>query len=363
MKNPKILIVDDEFTHLETIIDIVEDAGCNYDIFSAINGKTALEIAKKEIPDIIITDWEMPEMNGIELIKHLKNTPQTADIPVIMCTGIMTTSEHLESALHVGAVDYIRKPIDKIELLARTRANLHLAEKYNEVKNLNEMKDKIFSIISHDLRGPVGTIKVFTDLILEGEKYSNEEFRQFIKRIGKQSASVFNVLENLLSWARSQQNAISYNPQKQLLNKAITANIQLLDEMSAKKNIKIINQTTKNHWATFNFNLISTVVRNLLTNAIKFTPANGKITITSEKNDKYHKVSITDTGVGISPERIDKIFDNKSFKTTTGTQSEKGSGLGLKLCKEFVDKHKGEIGVDSIKGKGSTFYFTLPVNI
>lgn len=361
MQNPKILIVDDEIVHLDAIIDIIEEEEWNYEVFSALNGKTALDIAKKEMPDLIITDWEMPEMSGIELIKQLKNDTHTADIPVIMCTGIMTTSKNLETALNIGAVDYVRKPVDKIELIARIKANLHLAEKYREVKKLNQMKDKIFSVISHDLRGPVGTIKSFADLLVESDfKEDKKEFVDCIKIIGKQSSSIFNTLENLLSWALSQRNNVSFNPQKQPINKSIEDNIQLLDEMAAKKQIEITNLVNENHSANFDLNLISTVVRNLLTNAIKFTPIHGKITIDAKEEEAYHSVSITDTGVGISVEQIDRIFDKTSYETTIGTELEKGSGIGIKLCQEFIEMHKGNIGVKSELGKGSEFYFSIP---
>jgi two-component system sensor histidine kinase/response regulator len=361
MQIPKILILDDEVSHLEAIIDIIEDAGCNYEILSALSGKTALEITQKEMPNLIITDWEMPTMNGIEFIEQLKKNQTSIDIPVIMCTGIMTTSENLETALRVGAVDYIRKPVDKIELIARIKANLHLAEKYNEVKKLNEMKDKIFSVISHDLRGPVGMIKSFADLIIKGEFENNQgELIDIIKIISKQSSSIFNTLENLLSWARSHRNAIVFNPQKQALNNSIINSIQLLDEVASKKKIKIINQVYENHDASFDLNLISTLVRNLITNAIKFTHKNGQITIDAQENESHHIVSITDTGIGISPERMELIFDKASYETSFGTQSEKGSGLGIKLCQEFIEMHQGKIWVESELGKGSTFYFSIP---
>ncbi|MBI9068994.1 MAG: response regulator [Salinivirgaceae bacterium] len=128
MQNPKILIVDDEMVHLDAIIDVLENEVCNYGVFSAFNGKTALEIAKKEMPNLIISDWEMPEMNGIELIKHLKSETKTANIPIIMSTGVMLTSEHLKIALEAGAIDFIRKPIDEVELLARVNSAILLFE-------------------------------------------------------------------------------------------------------------------------------------------------------------------------------------------------------------------------------------------
>ena len=128
MQNPKILIVDDEIVHLDAIIDMLENEDCNYEVFSAFNGKTAFEIAKKEMPNLIISDWEMPEMNGIELIKHLKSETKTANIPIIMSTGVMFTSEHLKIAMEAGAIDFIRKPIDEVELLARVNSAILLFE-------------------------------------------------------------------------------------------------------------------------------------------------------------------------------------------------------------------------------------------
>ncbi len=377
MENPRILIVDDEMMHLDAIMDIVEDAGCNCEIFTALNGKTALEIAQKEMPDLIISDWEMPEMNGIELIKHLKNKTKTIDIPIIMCTGIMTTSENLETALNVGAVDYVRKPVDKIELTARIKANLHLAEKYSEVKKLNktltdkyseieklnEAKDRMFSVISHDLRGPVGTTKAFMDLILENiNDYSVEELEELIAMLSKQSSSVFAILENLLLWANCQRKIINFEPVRQLVVNVINNNISLLNASASQKGVIIQNNIPEDLTLNFDYDLISTVLRNLITNAIKFTKQGGTVSVNIKKGEKFHTIIVSDNGIGISSERVGKIFDKTSYETTKGTDSEKGSGLGLKLCLEFIEIHKGKIWVESEVGKGSNFCFTLSVN-
>ncbi len=377
MQTPKILIVDDEMVHLDAIIDVIEDVDWNYEVFSAFNGKTALEIARKELPDLIISDWEMPVMDGIELIEHLKNDSKTADIPVIMCTGIMTTSENLETALNVGAVDYVRKPVDKIELIARIKANLHLAEKhsevkelnkaltvkYNEIKKLNEAKDRIFSVISHDLRGPVGTLKLFVDLILSNlRNYSMEELEEFIEMISKQSGSVYSVLDNLLLWSNSQRNNVNYQPMKQKIINAVVDNVSLLNPGANKKGITIQNNIPEDLTATFDNDLISTVIRNLINNAIKFTKQGGMVSINVEKSEHFYTIIVSDTGVGISPDRIGKIFDKTLYETTFGTDTEKGSGLGLKLCLEFIEIHKGKIWVESELNIGSKFCFTLPVD-
>lgn len=363
MQNPKILIVDDETIHQIAIMDIIEENEDDYEILSAFEGRTALEIAKNELPDLIISDWEMPVMDGIEFIKKLKKDRKTADIPVIMCSGIMTSSGNLETALSAGAVDYIRKPIDKIELIARIKANLHLADKYNEVKKLNESKDKIFSVISHDLRGPVGNIQLLSDLVIQNKsQYSQEEILNYVAKIGETSGSTFSILENLLMWARSQRKSIDFAPSEQAINYAIKDNIILLTDTAAKKEITIQNNIADYLTAFYDINLISSVVRNLIANAIKFTPKGGKITINARTEDKFQLVSITDTGVGISAERIAKIFDKTSYETTYGTNNEKGSGVGLKLCIDFVEKNGGKIWVESVEGSGSKFCFTLPAN-
>ncbi len=359
-----ILIVDDQPENLQVITDIFAKSKLNYRITQAPNGKIALKIIKRVLPDIIITDWEMPEMDGIEFVKQLKQNTNTADIPVIMCTGVMTSSENLNTALNAGAVDYIRKPIDGIELIARTKANLLLANSYSRIKKLNESKDRILSVIAHDLKGPVANIKSFLDLILSNQyDLDLETVINYLNLLEKQSTATYNILENLLAWANSQRNNIIFNPKKQKIHLAIETNIVLLENIAAKKNITINNKCSNDLIAVFDLNLISTVVRNLIANAIKFTPENGTITINVEQNKSQTLVSVSDTGIGISNDRAAKLFVDTAFETTFGTNSEKGSGLGLKLCKYFVEQHNGQIWVESEVEKGSSFIFSIPAKL
>ena len=361
MKNYKILVVDDEPNNIETVINCFEDN--DYEMLIATNGEAGYQVAKTTMPDLIIMDWEMPIMNGIESIKKIKEDPSIKDIPIIMATGKMLSSSDLQIALEAGAVDYLRKPIDKVELIARTRASLHLSENYKIIKKLNEVKDNVFAVISHDLRGPIGTVKAFTELILDkSSNYNYEEIMEFTQLIGKQSSSVINILENLLAWANCERNNVIFSPNKQNLLLALQDNIELLEEAAKQKNIVIINEISHDIIVNYDLNLISTVIRNLISNAIKFTPESGMITIKAKKNNNSIEVSVVDTGVGISPERINTIFSKTSYEVTFGTNAEKGSGLGLKLCKDFVEKHSGKIWVESELNKGSSFIFTLPIN-
>lgn len=362
MRHSKILIVDDDIDNLNVIIRHVEEDQEPYELLQALSGEAAFEIAMNEIPDLIIADWEMPVMNGIELIKKLKEDDRTSNIPVIMCTGAMLTSEDLRMALQAGAVDYIRKPIDKIELLARIQATLRLSASYKEIQELNNSKDKIFSIIAHDLRGPIGNFKNLIQVVLEELADSDgNNIREIIELIDKQSTSAYYILDNLLSWALSQQNQLTFEPLKQALFPVVKVNIDLLANDAVQKNIKILNNVDESIEAFFDETLISVVIRNIIANAIKFTNKNGIISINCKLNNACIEVSVSDNGIGISPERIDSLFNETSFEPTFGTNHEKGSGLGLKLCKTFVEKNNGKIWLESKLEKGTTFYFTIPI--
>ncbi len=362
INKPKILVVDDESTHQLAIMDVIEAYEKDYDILSAFNGKEAFEITLKEHPDLIITDWEMPVMDGIAFIQELKKDKRLLDIPVIMCTGIMTNSKNLKEALEVGANDYIRKPIDGLELIARVNANLHLAEKHNEIKKLNEIKDKLFSVIAHDLRGPISAFKGLTDLMLKNvDKYPKEKLKEISSMLNKQCISVSVVLDNLLAWSMSQRNETKFHPLKQRLADVVDRDLALFEVLAHQKELVLQNNIPHDMTATFDLDLFSAVIRNLVNNAIKFSFEGGVITIEAEPGEHFHKITVADTGLGIKPEILDQLFDRNKHVTTFGTNSEKGTGLGLKLCQDFIEMHNGEIGVESELGKGSRFIFTIPV--
>ncbi|MDP3444185.1 MAG: ATP-binding protein, partial [Ignavibacteria bacterium] len=173
--------------------------------------------------------------------------------------------------------------------------------------------------------------------------------------------AAYSILDNLLVWANSQRNNIDFAPKKQPFNDAINNNIILLENNANKKNIIISNELSEDLIANYDLPLISTVIRNLLANAIKFTPENGKIILKVEQDENQTLFSIKDTGIGIHPNRIEKLFDETIFETMPGTSDERGSGLGLKICKYFIEQHKGKIWVETEVGKGSEFKFSLPL--
>lgn len=390
METSKILIVDDNPDNVDRIIDLLNETEKKFMFYQALNGKVACMIAEKKLPDLIISDWDMPVMDGIELIKCLKSVESTKDIPVIMYTGVMTENEHLKTALDSGAVDYIRKPVEKLELTARVHSMLKLSdsikkikeqncallqqkkeittnkeeieEKNNKLQELNATKDKFFSIIAHDLKNPFHGILELSDLVLNTEtKVSLEELTQCLELINATAKSTYKLLENLLEWSLAQTGRIEFNPDSINLS-GLAIDVITLTENSAKaKNITIENQILNGLTVFADPYMLYTILRNLIANAIKFTNKDGKIYIWALQKDDEVEVTVSDNGIGISEKMKDKLFKVSEKVTTAGTENENGTGLGLILCKEFVEKHKGKIWVESTQGKGSDFKFSLPL--
>lgn len=235
-----------------------------------------------------------------------------------------------------------------------------LKEKNSTLERLNATKDKFFTIIAHDLKNPFNAILGFSELLITNfHKYDDTKKTNLIRQIFDSSNKVYKLLENLLQWSRSQTGSIEFKPELFNLNDIIEINCTLVDNMANEKNLKIIRNCPKEVYVFADKNMLSTVIRNLLTNAIKFSEK-GNIIIECLHEETNIRVKVVDTGVGINPEKIEDIFDITSSKSTEGTRGESGTGLGLILCKEFVEKNQGTIGVVSEVSIGSTFFFTIP---
>ena len=231
-----------------------------------------------------------------------------------------------------------------------------------KLEELNATKDKLFSIIGHDLKGPLNSLTSFSYLLLHHiDSISKDEIKMLSVDIDKSLKNLFNLLENLLEWSRSQTGSIDFKPEEFDLAVVLKENEELLKGQAQNKKITIINENKISLPVKVHRHSINTVVRNLLSNAIKFTNEGGSITLATEEKGNQFIISVTDTGVGMSPEEIQKLFLLGTKHSTLGTAKEKGTGLGLLLCKEFVEKNGGTIHVESKEGMGSRFYFTVPV--
>jgi signal transduction histidine kinase len=243
------------------------------------------------------------------------------------------------------------------------KLNIKLEESENNLREANANKDKFFSIVAHDLKSPfVGLLGITEMLDLDYNDFEEQERRELIHSLYDISKNTFELLEGLLDWARAKQGRMDYNPKEFDLFKLSDSLVNLLKANAFKKDVTIKNSILVSSNVFGDREMVSTVIRNLLANAIKFTPKNGVIEITSEIENDLMKVSVIDSGVGISEENVDKLFRIDVNHTTLGTNSEKGTGLGLILCKELIEKHGTNIWVESKLDEGSKFHFTLPLS-
>jgi signal transduction histidine kinase len=241
-------------------------------------------------------------------------------------------------------------------------ANITVQNQNKELTDLNATKDKFFSIIGHDLKGPLNSLTSFSGLLINHtDSLSKEEIKMLAKDLDKSLKNLFALLENLLEWSRSQTGAIEFKPEVFDLATLLEENKELLKAQAQNKKINIVYTKTKEVNVNAHKQSINTVVRNLIANAIKFTPEEGTIRLNATPAEDEVMVSIEDNGVGIPADVLEKLFRIDTKHSTKGTADEKGTGLGLILCKEFIEKNGGNIGVRSEVGRGSIFYFTLPV--
>ena len=239
-----------------------------------------------------------------------------------------------------------------------------VALKTNELSELSTSKDKFFSIIAHDLKNPFNTIIGFSEILKEGIRSGdNAAIKESTELINTSAIQTLRLLENLLEWANSQTGKIVFNPVPFKLNELFNEELNLLNDMAARKNIELLSSLPEDLIIKADKNMIKTILRNLISNAIKFTQRNGKVEVKAISDNKQVEISVSDTGIGIDKETISKLFRIDANISKPGTDNEKGTGLGLFLCKEFIEKHGGRIWVESEEGRGSTFRFCLPLNI
>jgi two-component system sensor histidine kinase/response regulator len=236
-----------------------------------------------------------------------------------------------------------------------------LKESQANLEELNKTKDKFFSIIAHDLKNPISSFKNLSELLTDQyDHLTEEELKEFIGLMSESSNNLFKLLENLLMWSRAQVGSINMNKEEFIINDIVRNNLLLMKLNAENKKIKLVNNIEKDIAVFGDINMLDTVIRNLISNALKFSDAGDKITIDAEISEDIVTMKISDTGVGMPPEIQEKLFKIDKQITSIGTQQERGTGLGLILCKEFINKNNGDIWVESEQGKGSTFFFTVP---
>jgi signal transduction histidine kinase len=233
-----------------------------------------------------------------------------------------------------------------------------------QLRELNTSKDTFFSIIAHDLRGPLSSLHELTQLIEENlDSYSQDDLKELIVFQKTAAEILYRLLENLLTWSRVQRGMIAYQPQNIDIKWLVDRDVDLLNVQATQKQITLNSLIQEQMFVYADVNMVDTVIRNLISNALKFTYVGGTVEISAYQDDHYIEVSVSDTGVGIEEEDLSKLFRIDAKYKRTGTAQEEGTGLGLILCKEFIERHRGKIWVESQVGKGTVFRFTIPKNL
>ncbi|HEY3372333.1 MAG TPA: PAS domain-containing sensor histidine kinase [Prolixibacteraceae bacterium] len=336
------------------IIDVnpslIQLLGYNYD---ELLGKQLWEIGT--FKNIGYSQFAFTELQIIGYIRY-------EDMPLLTKTGKSISVEFVSNVYLAENKKVIQCNIR--DITERKQLEKALKESEARLRELNSTKDKFFSIIAHDLRGPFNSIMGFSELMVEQTQEKNyEEVERYASIIYQSSQRAMELVTNLLEWSRSKVGRLQFNPENIDIGELIKSVVQLLKDSAQHKSITIYTDVSPGLQVRADRAMLATILRNLVSNAIKFTKPDGEIVVSVQKEQYQLSFMVADNGIGIKKEAINKLFDMDASYSTPGTQDEKGTGLGLLLCKEFIERHGGDLRVESELGKGSKFYFTIPQSI
>lgn len=362
----KLLIVDDVQSNVLLLRALLGKEG--YQIVVATHGQEALEVTKREHPDLILLDVMMPGMDGFEVAERLKSEEEYAAVPIIFLTALDDT-QSIVRGFKLGANDFISKPFRKEELMIRIRHQLSLVaakriilQQTDELRKTIAGRDKLYSVIAHDLRSPMASMKMLLNTILMSCNKTSvgEDIYDMLEMCNKTSEELFALLDNLLKWTKSQLGRLTVVSQPLNLTELAEGVIEVMKPVAELKNIRILLETHEQEEVTVDIEMIKCVIRNLLSNAVKFSNPDSEIRVSLKSQEDRVVLTVADTGRGIKQEDQGKLLRDATHFTTFGTRSEEGSGLGLLLCRDFVQKNGGELWFESEENKGSKFSFSVP---
>ena len=363
----KILIVDDVVSNVLLLKVLLKNE--KFKTVTASDGLEAIQQAEKELPDLILLDVMMPQMDGFETAMHLKNNPTTAGIPIIFLTALNSTQD-IVKGFQAGANDFITKPFNKEELLVRVNHQISLVaakklilERTEELRKTIVGRDKLYSVIAHDLRSPLASIKMVLNMMVLGlsEDVIGKEMYQMLQMVNHSTEDVFSLLDNLLKWTKSQIGKLNVVYQDFRIDEVVEGVLDIFSLVSKSKNIQLVNDLIDTVTVHADVDMVKTILRNLLSNALKFSYEGSQIIIGSQVETDKVIVSVKDSGKGMSAEDKEKLLKTETHFSRYGTNNEEGSGLGLLLCQDFAIKNGGDLWFESEEGKGSTFFFSIPL--
>ncbi|MBQ2210190.1 MAG: hybrid sensor histidine kinase/response regulator [Prevotella sp.] len=362
----KILIVDDVISNVLLLKILLTNE--KFQVCTANNGNSCIEQAKKEKPDLILLDVMMPDISGFDAAVILKKDPETLDIPIIFLTALNNPSD-LVKGFQCGANDFLTKPFNKEELVMRVMHQIQLVaakriivQQNEELRRTINNRDKMYSVIAHDLRSPMASIRMVLNLAVNvvSPDVVGDEIFGLLDKANRESEETHDLLDNLLKWTKSQTGRLNVVYQDLDLDDIVPGVVDIFKMIAEMKKIDLQYLPAEEKLVVRADNdMIKTVIRNFLSNAIKFTPEGKGIDVFYKRDGEFARICVRDHGVGIAADRVDTIFHKG--ETTYGTGGEEGSGLGLQLCQDFARKNGGDAYVESVEGEGSTFSFTIPL--
>lgn len=363
----KILVVDDVIANVILLKALLKKEG--YVIITATSGEEAISLVMNEKPDLMLLDVMMPGMSGFDVADRIKKNPEISDIPIIFLTALNSPTD-IVKGFKIGANDFVTKPFNREELIIRITHQISLVaakriieRQTDELKETINGRDRLYSVIAHDLRSPIGSIKMVLNMLVTNlpvDKIGEEMF-EFLKEANRTVENTFSLLDNLLKWTKSQTGKLNIVYQDSDVSDILSDIIEIFTLMAQLKDIKLTFTNPDNHiMVRVDNDIVKTVMRNLLSNAMKYSNPGGSVEVTTEDSDGFAVIHVIDHGLGISKENQEKLFKTGTHFTTFGTANEEGSGLGLLLVQDFVAKLGGKLWLDSEEGKGSTFSFTMP---
>lgn len=368
MSGNSILIIDDN-KHIRTQINLVLKLE-GYTTFMASNGNEGVERAKEVLPNLIICDIMMPELDGYGVLSMLRSNTSTADIPFLFLSA-KAEKHDIRQGMNLGADDYLWKPFSTEDLIKAIEARLDryettkriLSGKMSALSGVSLTRDKFLSLMTHDLKSAFTGVLGLAELMsAKHGDMSEEEFTETIILMNETAQSTYGLLDSFLEWSRLQLGGMMPHPSVFDVNIIAQRTISLLGANARHKQIPLTNNIPEETLVWADQRMVEAILRNLIYNALKFTNRGGNVTLTASEDveDKSIRVSVSDTGIGISEDDIVRLLQPESEFTTLGTYGEKGTGLGVLFCRELAEKNNGLLSIHSEKGHGSTFSFTLP---
>jgi two-component system sensor histidine kinase/response regulator len=355
-----VLVVDDIPKNLQVVGTMLRNAG--YAVMPATSGARALEGVRVQLPDLILLDLMMPDMDGLEVCRQLKADPLTQEIPIVFLTA-SNEMDHLVKGFQAGAVDYVTKPFNPPELLARVRTHLELKHARERLREMNDEKNEFMGIAAHDLRNPLNVVKGYIEMMREESTMGPEERADLLERMHDATKRMAEMVQNLLDANRIERGELHLTLAPAELSALVrsvvesqrpwaTAKEQTVHMESAPAPLNVLVDPT----------VMVQVMENLVSNAIKYSPLGQRILVRLKKDAQRVRIEVQDEGPGLSAEDQKRLFGKFARLSAKPTGGEHSTGLGLSIVKKMVEAMNGQVRCESELGKGATFIVALPVD-